>query len=335
MSDIDDRSYRRCRIIRNWKRTSRDLLNQRSQLVDCSTLKGMQDAFDSKTSKRPRVLFLGDSVAIRVARDDCDRRDLIHSLGDALKGAGVVLASAAGSAYHAGVYEALVRAMVTMSSQPDVVIFPINMRSYSPQWFLNPKWQFEDIIGEARHFYEKGEELTVKGKIAGGVGYEEVQVRYPIVPITTICGFREWIERKPVTDVEAKERYKVIFIYHYLHQLVRENPRVHSTVSIITTLLAADIRVICYVTPINHVAAKHFVGSVFTDFFCRNIKTLTETIAFCAGDTERLLFFDWSRIFAPPMFFHENSPVEHLNEIGRRELCRILSLNVLQLLTTL
>ena len=321
----------KCDLLRKVRR----LFGEKKQPVNCFRVESLLETFDCNTGQEtPDVLILGDSVSLRVSRDDNDKRDLIQNLGDKLSKAGLDLASIAGSAYHSGVFEALVKALVSMSSLPKVVIYPVNMRSYSPQWFLNPKWQFDDIIGEADDYLKKRNGLRNirQSEVIDQRSYEDFRVDFPIVPISTIRDLKEWVEKKPATEAEYRERYKIIFICNYLYKFSEENIRLRSTVNIFSTLFEAGIKVICYITPVNHEAAERFVGPIFQELFNKNVIKLKNTLNAYLGDEKRVSFFDWTKNFNSTYFFHENFPVEHLNELGRHELSSMLYENVVQML---
>ena len=55
-------------------------------------------------------------------------------------------------AYHIGIYLEYAQYIVAQENLPQVVIIPINLRSFSPEWDMRPEYQFEK---EARFLRSK------------------------------------------------------------------------------------------------------------------------------------------------------------------------------------
>jgi hypothetical protein len=90
----------------------------------------------------PEVLYLGDSVVERISKYDVDTRTLGTMVGDCLQGK-LSVAYIAHSAYHLRIFYGFIQVIKTLKRRPHVIILPINLRSFSPQWDLNPVWQLE------------------------------------------------------------------------------------------------------------------------------------------------------------------------------------------------
>src|SRR5207248_2554292 len=87
------------------------------------------------------VLFLGDSVSERVSRDERKAEPLVTMFAKNLReSAGVQAVTHSG--LHAEVFLAILRATQALGGKPRVLVMPINLRSFSPQWWYAPEYQF-------------------------------------------------------------------------------------------------------------------------------------------------------------------------------------------------
>ena len=91
------------------------------------------------------VLCVGDSVLERVSRYDNDKRNLGQMLKEQL-GDRFRCDVISQTAYSIKTFYPLLSALQKMRSSPRVIIIPVNIRSFSPQWFNNPVWQYEKEI---------------------------------------------------------------------------------------------------------------------------------------------------------------------------------------------
>ncbi len=263
----------------------------------------------------PATLIFGDSVVERVSRDDDDQRTLGQMLVDRLAGEtnAVYLSH---SAYHPEVHYYLLRAIVTrMRARPKVLVVPVNLRCFSPQWMYEPQWQFLEEIDVLKRFID-GQPL---GRVRDIRNLEERRrhaharsVQYPLSELRRVEDFKAVIAVQPDVPDFAFERKRTIFIFHYLHSLTSENPRLRSLVQL--TALAQDvgIRLYLYSTPINFQAGERYVGKGFSD-------TLMEQTALIKASVSQypVTFDDFTLALSSAYFFDADLATEHLNQSGR------------------
>jgi hypothetical protein len=99
----------------------------------------------------PEISMFGDSVAERVSRNDSDKRSLAQMVSENV--APRTFMALTRSAHQPDIYEPLIRAMLLQPRRPRVLIVPVNLRSFSPQWMLSPDWHFaqEILMHRKRH----------------------------------------------------------------------------------------------------------------------------------------------------------------------------------------
>jgi len=276
------------------------------------------------------VVFLGDSTVLGVSNEDQDRRSTAEMLAADLSGKARVLELSHG-AYHMAIYYHMVNTFRVTRQQPRLVIIPINMRSFSPQWYLRPAWEFMPEIRLLRRYYSgKGLRLRYR-KAKVEEGYEKTCVQYPMTRLRTIGEFEELRLNHPDSSTQQERRRRELFIYFFLYPISESHPLLVKLREMVELAQMLRIRILFYVTPINMEAAIRSVGQEFERYFSMNAKvvmdTLTKEKCVFVKDTYRegndlgdnwTACMDYSRALGSDCFFHSRSIDEHLNEKGRR-----------------
>jgi hypothetical protein len=243
------------------------------------------------------------------------------------------------TAYHIGVYYQLTRLLQYLTSKPKVVVFPINMRSFSPQWDINPKYQCTKYIRKI--------EKRI-GKFGSSVnkclyGIDKKTSKNDFLNSRVFCAgtsfqyvkeFENIIRAKPKHRDEIIFRRKHIFIYHYLYKLEPTHQKLLLLRDLIQLLKDMQLIAVIYITPINFKAGLKYVGDDFMRVFNSNLQVVYD----CLGCTSQsalnnsifikersCIFGDYSQSLGPEYFFNEDHPTEHLNETGRTFLAKIIS----------
>lgn len=274
----------------------------------------------------PQILALGDSVHYRIASEDKDRRTLAEMISDELRGSGYTSLCLNYSAYHSGVYEAALRALGRMHGRPDAVVLPINLRSFSPQWFLQPDHAFLEEINILDE-YLPGCKIPEVVRVKHGArveDYDATVVTYPDSPLFTIGQFRLVTRADSRSDYQEQWRARQIAIFHYMHPLVPDHPRVMDAVAMVRAAAAAGIKPLVYLTPINHDQGCRAVGERFAEAVQANVEVLRAALAPLIAETGGV-FVDWSCGFADSLFFHPGERTEHLNQEGRQRLSSLIA----------
>ncbi|WP_216907215.1 hypothetical protein [Synechococcus sp. CCY 0621] len=290
----------------------------------------------SSEETAPNVLYLGDSVVERTSKHDSDARTLGKMLADCLHDK-LSVASISGSAYHMQVFLGFVQILSTLRLQPKMLVLPINLRSFSPQWDLNPLWRLEPEIAAIKSYLaepHRGSPVLEKAdqnKLVDAIdSYANRVVEYPLSEFSQIGQFREVIASNPQDETEKNCRWRHIYIFHYTHPLDCSHPKLGVLTEIINQLADMGIKILLYITPINYCAGLRHVGSEFEAIVRENIRVITNCIdQHTSLDSTRLL--DYSTLLTSDYFFHDNDPTEHLNQAGRSALANSLADQVLDL----
>jgi len=275
----------------------------------------------------PDLLCFGDSVWERLSYTDLDRRTVAEMLNDRLNDYMKVVAISH-SAYNMRTYLGLIKALEKMRGRPKYVVLPVNLRSFSPQWFLNPLWQFKHENQVLEEYYANPEmKIPVIVPVAEERGfYDEFNktlVYYPLSEYRTIREFREVIAIDPVDEAHAFARLRQIFIFHYMHQLTSEHLLIQCLDEILRRLVDMDIETLVYITPINYQAGVRFCGNDFSKQIGINSGLVYDVIRNYFGD--RVRYRDLGCLLSSDYFFGLDNATEHLNEKGRSMLIEQLA----------
>jgi len=267
------------------------------------------------------VLYFGDSVVERVSRDDRDSRTLGEMTAAALAGRKCVLCLSH-SAFHMGVFRHLCGAVLRMRRQPKMVVLPVNLRSLSPQWDLNPEWQFDEEIAALKRYAAAGGAPRIRRITPGPKAFREfydTPIRARGSDFKTVGEFRRLIAEKPEAAEERRLRSSQIFAFHYLCAIGRDHRRLSQLDETLRVLSERGVRVLAYSTPVNYEAGVRFCGPVFESTVRENAETVAGVVNRYA-DTRLVSWSDWTCSLSSRRFFHDDCATEHLNENGRREL---------------
>jgi hypothetical protein len=203
------------------------------------------------------------------------------------------------------------------------------MRSFSPQWDLNPAWQFDEEIDAIKKYIETPKrKIPILKRISEPFILSEAEkmkeVEYPFTNLNRIGQFYEVINSKPKTDREKLYRKRQIFIFHYLHSLSPTHPKVQILKMTLEMLRELNIGVLTYITPINYQAGEKLVGDGFVNLIRANVDVIRYSMASFL-DNEDVHFLDLEEAFTPDYFFHADEASEHLNQQGRAQLAKIIA----------
>lgn len=283
-----------------------------------------------RNSPNTDVLLLGDSVMSAISYHDINRQTFYEmvkrKIGLDYRVEGI----------HAGgldfsIYYCILKTLSYLKKMPPVVIMPINMRYFSPNWYLNCDRQsrFDKVIEDFNIFLQS---INVDGfveinDVNKGVTYDEYishcSIYWPHL-LESNSKFISWVSRKPtMNQKEFCERYKQIYTWHYLYLLNEDNNKLVLLKKIIELFAENQkTQLFTYITPINHLAATNFVGPIFSQGFEENLKVVKNLFH---SELQNVVFSDLSLLFSPQYFTHENDTTEHLNEKGRELLSNLIS----------
>ncbi|HND50237.1 MAG TPA: hypothetical protein PLL95_16840 [Anaerolineales bacterium] len=289
--------------------------------------------YDSRWRRGADILYLGDSVVERISWHDTDKRTLDQMTADFLPN-GIRLMSIARAAYHFRIYYHLLNVLQSMRNRPQLVILPINMRCFSPQWDLNPSWQFEEEIQYLKAYSATRRVPAIRIN-AEALTFSEaernLELDLPFTDMTRIWQFLDLINNTP-PDPEGKfQRRRQIYIFHYLNALRSNHRRLQDLARILDLLDELNIQVLMYSTPVNYQGAIRHVGEGFVDGIRGNMATLLSVIHPYLREGQ-VCFFDLQEYLTSDDFFHVDEMTEHLNQSGRLKLAQRLASEIKEMM---
>lgn len=255
---------------------------------------------DKFLKKSPDILIFGDSTNWYTAEDDKDKRSISMMLKKMIPQYSI--ASITHPAYHPDVYAAFCQYIVRQKNQPRVIVVPINMRCFSPEWDMNPHYQFvkEKIIlegGLRRIFYKPLRLLNILKEVT--------RKEYLETPVYD--GNRKVGQIKHIRGLNGQ------FLLKYMYSLDERHRKVKSLLKIARLLSKNNIEVIFYLTPIDYQEGeKYFPG--------RFKKQLTHNTGFLVSLLSKEGVLDLSMDLTSDYFAwkKKGSVNEHLNQAGRQ-----------------
>lgn len=270
----------------------------------------------------PATLVFGDSVFLRVADDDQSSQPLSEALrADCQDDVFIV----AGSGYHAGIFERFAALLPLMPSRPRFAVIPVNLRSFSSTWDLNPLYQYRHELELMASFdvNEPYYSLPTHDP-AHELSPQLITLAHHSGEIKTLKDFLDLIGcRDEIGSSEWFKRIKLIFQYHYTCPLNPTHRKVQSIRQTIRILQKLGVDVYCYVTPINYEAGLEYCGSEFYEAVRNNAliaRREIESIASCSSsriDSCSFRFDDFSFSLPREVFFTGHNASEHLRFAGR------------------
>lgn len=293
--------------------------------TEYQVLKDLVEAYSG--DRPPPLLVFGDSVFLRVATDDQSHQSLGGILGAYFQD-GVFQVS--GSGYHSGVFEQFSAVLATLSARPRIAIVPINLRSFSPTWDLNPLYQFHPEIELLSTFDMKRSDFMLHDtKPSSELEVRIDHFKFDGEKAITLDDFHDIIGENPeIGSEEWNVRLKSIFRHHYMYPVHSWHRKIKNLKQIIRLLNEGGVAVYCYITPINYEAGMEYCGDIFIKSVEKNISIIRQEIesVFPAvpANHNALMFRldDFSFRFAKTVFFTSHNATEHLRYEGRDFIAR-------------
>lgn len=226
--------------------------------------------------------------------------------------------------------------MASSSKKPWLVILPINVRCFSPQWDWNPRFDFTREITAINRYHRDPEKKMIRlvptNKMPVGFlkwqAFLRWQVRYPFSSCNRIKDFVDVIATQPKDSSAADYRLRQIFIFHYLHPLEADHQQLKYLQTLLSFLRELGIPVLSYLTPINYQAGVRCVGEEFKALVSENVGQILQQMAgnslTAVSDNvfegPKLTVANWTFLLTENFFFHQNESTEHLNISGRNKL---------------
>jgi hypothetical protein len=277
------------------------------------------------------IIFLGDSSIFAEGNDDTDHRTIARMLQDMTPQWS--LGSVTHPAYHIDIYLEFCKYIIRKQYRPAVIIMPINMRSFSPDWDRRPHFQYEiqKIILKGGllktillAFYKPLVLFNYNFFTISQEEFMDSPVFFGQQQVGTVKDFNN----SSYAKYSAKNmKNQLIFAYMYGLSQSPQHRKLKAWVETARLLIRNNIKVIFYITPIDWEAGEKYLHGEFLKQLQQNtgvIKSLLSAEGVEVLDISTALpsnCFSW--------FLYAN---EHLNQRGRRYVAEQLHLKLQQIL---
>lgn len=277
------------------------------------------------------VIYFGDSTVYMTGEGDSDKRKMWRMLSDGLKPA-YSLGNITHAAYHMDLYLEFCRYIVRGKTHPRVIIIPINMRSFSPEFDMRPQYQFEK------------EKIVLRGgisrllllafyKLLRAFNYDfstvsrEEFINAPVYDGTEKVGVVSDFNNKRYFNFSEK-KLKNIITFFYMYTLDRGHRKLKSLRETAAVLAKHNIHAVFYTTPIDYLTCEKYFPARFTE----RLKSNTELIRSVLAENGAELL-DLSTGLSSDGFTWRVYPNEYLNEKGRHFVTENLRRRILKLIS--
>jgi len=266
------------------------------------------------------ILLLGDSVSERTSNTDTDTTPLFEMVGKKLN-KNIDYFAITHSAYYTDIYLLYIALLKALNVKTDNIIIPINIRSFSPQWDLNPMFQCTGHIqqlltalnkkGITNFNSYKSKPLTVSE-------FKKTSAEYPESRLNKIAQFENVISSSPKSEIDKTERKKAILTYHYMNRIERNHRKLSALADLAAFCQENTIKLLVYMVPINYEAGERYIGNQFTHNLKANVSIISDTLTSkSTGFNNKIIFKDFSTLLQSGSFFNQDETTEHLNQYGR------------------
>ncbi len=279
---------------------------------------------DDLVATQADILYFGDST-VGYSDDEPSTAEILQEMRPEYAVGEIVH-----PAYNLDLYLYYVKYLVRSDHLPDVVIIPINMRSFSPEWDLRPGYQFERekavltygpylsrlLLRPLEVFGGLAPDISLDafldttvfsgqdpvGKVAdyenllGDIPFEEQQ------------GELEFAYRAAIPSEDQVQALQATLTYYYMYGLDPDHRKITSMLSVADVLEEHGIYPVFYITPINYQQGNQVLGDNFQERFSENTELVKSLLL--ARDIQVLDLAYELEAFA----FVD---MEHLREVGK------------------
>ncbi|MFA5143718.1 MAG: hypothetical protein WC522_06095 [Candidatus Omnitrophota bacterium] len=273
--------------------------------------------------RKADVIYFGDSTISNSAKDDSDKRSIVSMLQDQLPQ--LKICCIQGSSYNMDVYLSFCRYILKQKYRPKVLIIPINMRSFSPEWDMRPEYQFEKLkvfLDGSIFLKILYRPLSVLKCNLYGVRQDQFK-NTPVfngdMPVGRVKDFEQSIYGG-CKDYSAAGARKV-FLYLYMYSLKERHRKIQSMLGIAKIMKQSGTKVIFYITPIDYETGEKYLPAQFLKRLDSNTRLIASLLSIEGVD-----LLDISKGLGAASFNYPFPCIsEHMNESGRRYVAQRLA----------
>ena len=269
---------------------------------------------DTDLRSHTDILYFGDSIIKSSPDSDISHASIAEFLASLLSDKTVadVSQGAADAKLFAAMTDYIAR---TADGKPQAIIIPINLRSFSPQWYRRPVYQFERqkfILRQPillRYFFQP---LAAFHTLKVPAISQDEFLNSPVYLGTSTVGLVKDFEYLDTTSTTT-DIHRQKFIYAYMSSIGNTSEELLALEEALRIGKKAGIPIYVYITPINYKNGALFVGKDFIPRIEEDVRTICDHVTVLGDPCLNLAFS-----LGTENFDSTGYPSEHLNEDGRR-----------------
>jgi hypothetical protein len=275
-------------------------------------------------SSQVDIIYLGDST-LSYPVGEVTTGELLQELLP-----GYSIGEISHPAYNLDLYSYYVKNILRSSHPPRVVIIPINMRSFSPEWDMRPGYQFEEVkktltLGPVLSRM-LSRPLEIFGLFEPAIS-QDTFLNTDVYNGDTLVGkvkdFEGLVDDGAVAKLQGDtgdalpsagdtEALQQALIYRYMYGLEPDQRQLRAMLKIVELSDKDDVDVLFYITPINYQQGQRYLGDAFVKSLRDKTALVKSLLADSTGSTSLDLSFDLEAYAFVDM--------EHLREAGKEYL---------------
>ena len=245
------------------------------------------------------------------------------------------------AAYGMDIYASYITYLLRQEYRPKLIIIPINMRSFSPEWERRPGYQFtmeKRILNMGIPLTRfLGRPLRLFGSYQTDITQDEFlrsEINNSGTPVGQVADFEDSVGLTASAtqnteqfvyyqELAADPDYPRLLTYYFMNALQPDHRKVRAMVEIVRALQTAGVDVLFYFTPVNVELGDLYIGEDFRRQFTANVDVIKAQIA-AEGLTEGTQMLDFSYDLAAYFF----SDTEHLRQPGKLYIAEQLATHI-------
>lgn len=278
-----------------------------------------------KNDKTLDIQIFGDSVMSFISRNDLDKTTLYGMIKNNLDRKYNINGTHY-EAFHLGIYYIVLHMLIYLKKIPSLIVLPINMHSFSPHWDIKPLHEYSEIFNDIKSYlHENGYELVKSFNLNKSTQYDDY-LNYSSIYSNGIEKknewFCSWLYYNPRNDEEKFARYRNVYMWYLNYKLDTQHRKILVLREIIELCIKYKIKLISYITPVNYMQCRNYIGDTFVNSYSNNTNIIREL--FDKYKDVNIGCIDYSMLFESEYFIHPHD-IEHLNEHGRKKLANKVS----------
>ena len=232
-------------------------------------------------------------------------------------------------AYQGDVYLEFVKRLIGFATPPKIIVVTVNLRSFSPSWDMNPRWQFDELkillraTGWKFYFYRW---LKVLQFDFSTVSRHQLESSGVFDGAVRVGAFRDFRMRESRKKQVEKINTRNTLLTAYMGYIRADQRQLVALKSIARLLSRAGITPIFYITPVDYQIGESFFPKRFRERLERNSAVIRSELAAQGATVLDLATALGTRAFAWRQVVYPN---EHLNQEGRSFVARQLYLRIM------